>query len=66
MDRRRAPARRGDRRTRGGILRTALSSYTSAWVAAGIICMGAALLVLRIGRGRAGRTAADPEMAVSA
>ena len=49
-----------------GILRTALSSYTSAWVAAGIICMGAALLVLRIGRGRAGRTAADPEMAVSA
>ncbi|GAC1542464.1 MAG: MFS transporter [Myxococcales bacterium] len=51
-----------------GLLRTALSSYTSAWVLAGIICMGAALLVLRIGRGRKAHVQApgEPGLAVSA
>jgi predicted MFS family arabinose efflux permease len=46
-----------------GVIRSSLTTYTPAWVAAGAICMVAALLVLRIGR-RApilglARTAAD-------
>jgi predicted MFS family arabinose efflux permease len=34
-----------------GVVRTALETYTPAWVVAGLICIAAALLVLRIGRG---------------
>jgi predicted MFS family arabinose efflux permease len=33
-----------------GVIRSSLTTYTPAWVAAGAICMVAALLVLRIGR----------------
>ncbi|ADO71007.1 MFS transporter [Stigmatella aurantiaca] len=33
-----------------GVVRTALETYTPAWVVAGIICMVASVLVLRIGR----------------
>jgi MFS family permease len=33
-----------------GVVRTRLETYTPAWVAAGAICIGAAVLVLRIGR----------------
>jgi predicted MFS family arabinose efflux permease len=33
-----------------GVIRSSLTTYTPAWVAAGAICIGAALLVLRIGR----------------
>jgi predicted MFS family arabinose efflux permease len=35
-----------------GIVRTELATYTPAWVAAGLICMLAALAVLAIGRGQ--------------
>jgi len=34
----------------GGVVRTELGSYTSAFVVSGIICFAAAVLVLRIGR----------------
>jgi hypothetical protein len=34
-----------------GVIRTTLATYTPAWVAAGSICLIAALVVLRIGRG---------------
>ena len=33
-----------------GVIRTTLTTYTPAWVAAGTICLVAALVVLRIGR----------------
>lgn len=33
-----------------GVVRTALETYTPAWVVAGLICIAASLLVLRIGR----------------
>lgn len=33
-----------------GVVRTAVETYTPAWVVAGIICISASLLVLRIGR----------------
>ncbi len=33
-----------------GVIRSSLTTYTPAWVAAGAICMVAALVVLRIGR----------------
>jgi len=36
-----------------GVIRSTLTTYTPAWVAAGAICLLAALIVLRIGRGRA-------------
>ncbi|RKH35940.1 MFS transporter [Corallococcus praedator] len=36
-----------------GVIRTSLETYTPAWVVAGVICLGAALVVLRIGRGPA-------------
>src|SRR5258708_22723122 len=41
-----------------GILRTNLSSYTAAWVIAGGICICAAVIVLRIGKGQKQRAAA--------
>jgi len=34
-----------------GVIRSTLTSYTPAWVTAGAICLVAALVVLRIGRG---------------
>ncbi|WP_404365016.1 MFS transporter [Corallococcus coralloides] len=34
-----------------GVIRTSLETYTPAWVVAGVICLAAALVVLRIGRG---------------
>ena len=34
-----------------GVVRTGLSTHRSAWVTAGLICMVAAVIVLRIGRG---------------
>jgi predicted MFS family arabinose efflux permease len=34
-----------------GAIRTSLATYTPAWVVAGVSCMAASLLVLRIGRG---------------
>jgi predicted MFS family arabinose efflux permease len=34
-----------------GVVRTELSTYTPAWVTAGLICMVAAVMVLGIGRG---------------
>ena len=36
-----------------GVIRTSLETYTPAWVVAGVICLAAALVVLRIGRGAA-------------
>ncbi|WP_254380081.1 MFS transporter [Corallococcus exiguus] len=36
-----------------GVIRTSLETYTPAWVVAGVICLAAALVVLRIGRGSA-------------
>jgi sugar phosphate permease len=39
-----------------GIIRTSVETYTPAWVAAGLICIVASVVVLRIGRGA--RTAA--------
>ncbi|AFE10735.1 major facilitator family transporter [Corallococcus coralloides DSM 2259] len=36
-----------------GVIRTSLETYTPAWVVAGVICLAAALVVLRIGRGTA-------------
>ena len=33
-----------------GVVRTEISTYTPAWVGAGIICLVAAVVVLRIGR----------------
>ncbi|MDC0714872.1 MFS transporter [Stigmatella sp. ncwal1] len=33
-----------------GVVRTSLETYTPAWVVAGVICMAASVLVLRIGR----------------
>ena len=35
-----------------GVIRTQAASYTGAWVAAGVICMAAAIIVLRIGKSR--------------
>ena len=35
-----------------GVIRTQAASYTGAWVAAGLICMAAAIIVLRIGKSR--------------
>jgi len=34
-----------------GVIRSSLTTYTPAWVAAGAICLMAAVIVLRIGRG---------------
>ncbi|WP_235685294.1 hypothetical protein [Corallococcus silvisoli] len=34
-----------------GVIRTSLETYTPAWVVAGVICLAAAGVVLRIGRG---------------
>ena len=34
-----------------GVVRTRLETYTPAWVTAGLICIAASMLVLRIGRG---------------
>jgi hypothetical protein len=33
-----------------GVVRTELSTYTAAWVTAGLICMVAAVMVLGVGR----------------
>jgi len=41
-----------------GVIRSSLTTYTPAWVAAGAICLMAAVIVLRIGRGRARTTSA--------
>jgi predicted MFS family arabinose efflux permease len=45
-----------------GIVRTEVETYTPAWLGAGIICLIATVVVLRIGR-RAPRTAATPSLA---
>jgi predicted MFS family arabinose efflux permease len=39
-----------------GVIRSSLTTYTPAWVAAGAICLMAAVIVLRIGRGRVRKT----------
>ncbi|MBF5044610.1 MFS transporter [Aggregicoccus sp. 17bor-14] len=46
-----------------GIIRTRVETYTPAWIAAGLICLGAALVVLRIGRGAGEAPAAGPATA---
>ncbi len=48
-----------------GVIRTTLASYTPAWVIAGVICMGAAVLVLRIGRRRPPATDLEIEASIA-
>jgi hypothetical protein len=60
LDRRRAPARRGDGRVWRGALRTALGAYLEAFMFAGLLCLGAALMVLFIGRSGQERLAPAP------
>ena len=41
-----------------GVIRSSLTTYTPAWIVAGAICLMAAVIVLRIGRGRVRTSAA--------
>ncbi|QAT82970.1 major facilitator family transporter [Corallococcus coralloides] len=46
-------------------IRTSMETYTPAWVVAGGICLAAALVVLRIGRGTAQHAVGSAQTPVS-